>query len=376
MRQQEFTDTVRREFGESALAPPEPGDAARMARRVLETRTRRRQRRLVGAAAAAVVFALGAATIGTTQPTSSQVQAVPVTQWPARGSLAGNVGVVDRARWGWGGQAAQVVFAGSRPEVGTIVVLRSQDRDGGVRLAFLTGPDLQVQAELSIPADRLTAPAYGFVASAPDSGPATGVAVTAPQVDSATFTSGETQVADGLATAELPPTAAAWNTSLATGNPQHPIFGTLTSSAHDPAVSVGTVVRAGADAQFGVSGVTAKPGDVVATQAGFVGVITTGLDDFAVLKSNPDELSGPWGLRTVTASGESVTLIGTGGPTTVIPAGAGALHEGDRIVLTGFGRSAAVLALGTVHAGKNGSWLLQRAVPLPPDQSSVLLIHR
>ncbi|MEU4669826.1 hypothetical protein AB0F91_18030 [Amycolatopsis sp. NPDC023774] len=109
-------------------------------------------------------------------------------------------------------------------------------------------------------------------------------------------------------------------------------------------------------------------------------MITTGLDDFAILKSNPDELSGPWGLHTVTASGESVTLTGTGGrggaPTIVIPAGAGALQEGDRIVLTGFGRSAAVVALGTVHAGKDGSWLLQRAVPLPPHRSSVLLIHR
>ncbi|WP_432849093.1 hypothetical protein ACQPXB_00605 [Amycolatopsis sp. CA-161197] len=376
MRQQEFTDTVRRELGETALTAPEPGDAARMARRVLRTRSRRRQWTLVGAAAAAVMLALGAATVVTTQTTSSQVQAVPVTQWPARGSLAGNVDLIERARWGWGGPAAQVVFAGSRPEVGPIVVLRSQERDGGVRLAFLTGPELRVQAQLTVPSAQLTAPAYGFVASAPDGGPATGVAVTAPQVDTARFTSGETQVADGLATAKLPPTAAAWNTSLATGNPQHPVFGTLTSSAHDPAVSTGTVVRAGAAAQFGISGVDAKPGDVVATQAGFVGVITTGLDDFALLKSNPDELSGPWGLRTVAASGESVTVIGTGGPTTVIPAAAGALHEGDRIVLTGFGRSAAVVALGTVHAGRDGSWLLQRAVPLPPDQSSVLLIHR
>ncbi|MET7990643.1 hypothetical protein ABZU76_07005 [Amycolatopsis sp. NPDC005232] len=375
MRQQEFTDTVRRELGETALAPPEPGAAARMARRVLETRTRRRQRTLAGAAAAAVVLALGAATIVTTQTTSSQVQAVPVTQWPARGSLAGNVDLIERARWGWGGQAAQVVFAGSRPEVGTIVVLRSQERDGGVRLAFLTGPELQVQARLTVPAGGLAAPAYGFVASAPDGGPATGVAVTAPQVDTARFTSGETQVADGLATAKLPPTAAGWNTSLATGNPQHPVFGELITSAHDPAISTGTVVRARDDAQFGISGVDAKPGDVVATRAGFLGVITEGRDDFAAVKSNPGALSEPWGLRATTATGEPVTLTDTGSsvdsPAIVTPAGAGELHDGDRIVLTGFGHSAAVVALGTVHAGR-----LQRAVPVPPDGTEVLLIHR
>ncbi|QYN24273.1 hypothetical protein [Amycolatopsis sp. DSM 110486] len=375
MRQQEFTDTVRWELGETALAPPEPGDAARMARRVLGTRTRRRQRTLAGAAAAAVVLALGAATIVTTQTTSSQVQAVPVTQWPARGSLAGNVDLIERARWDWGGQAAQVVFAGSRPEVGTIVVLRSQEHDGGVRLAFLTGPELAVQAQLTVPAGRLTAPAYGFVASAPNGGPATGVAVTAPQVDTAAFTSGETQVADGLATAELPPTAAAWNTSLATGNPQHPVFGELSTSAHDPAISTGTVVRARDDAQFGISGVDAKPGDVVATRAGFVGVITEGRDDFAAVKSNPGALSEPWGLRATTATGEPVTLTDTGSsvdsPVIVTPAGAGELHDGDRIVLTGFGHSAAVVALGTVHAGR-----LQRAVRVPPDGTEVLLIHR
>ncbi|WIX80612.1 hypothetical protein QRX50_07545 [Amycolatopsis carbonis] len=375
MRQPEFTDTVRRELGETALAAPEPEAAARMAQRVLRTRARRRQRRLVGAAAAAVVLALGAATIVTTQSTSSQVQAVPVTQWPARGALADNLGLVERARQAWGTRAARVVFAGTSTEVGTVVVLSSVERDGEIRLAFLTAaPELQVRAQLSIPADQVMAPAFGFVSSEPDR--ALGVVVTAPGVTTAWFSSSaadtvSVQPVDGLAAAVLAPAAAAWNTAIATGGPQHPDFGELTSSSHDPAVSPGTVARAGTDTQFAVFGVDAKPGDVVATRAGLVGVVTTADGDLAGLNFTPPSL---WGLRTTTASGEPVTLTRVGSlvddPIAVTPAGPG-VREGDRIVLSGFGRSAGVVVLGTVHAGR-----LLRAVPTPPTGAKVLVIRR
>ncbi|WP_326567512.1 hypothetical protein VSH64_37635 [Amycolatopsis rhabdoformis] len=372
----EFTDTVRRELGGTVLASPEPGDAARMARRVLGTRARRRQGRLAGAVAVAVVLVLGVASVVTTA-TPGAPEAVAVTRWPARGALADNLGLVERARQAWGTRAAQVVYAGTSGEVGTVVVLSDPQPDGGVRLAFLTGtPELRVRARLAIPADQVLLPAFGFVAAEP--GRALGVVVTAPDVTTAAF-SGVTRPvtvhpADGLAAAVLAPAAAAWNTSIGTGDPQHPAFGVLTGSADDPTVSSGTVVRAAAAAQFVVSGVpgvsagAVKSGDVVVTRAGFVAVVTRTAGDLVVVNSTPV------GLRATTAAGVPVTLGGSSGrvddPITVTAAGA-EVRDGDRIVLSGFGRSAGVVELGTVHAGR-----LQRAVAVPADGAEVLLIHR
>lgn len=276
-----------------------------MARRVLQTRARRRQRTLVGGAAAAVVLALGAAAVLTTAagggaPEQFQTAAA-VTQGPVRGPLAGDIGLIKRAREAWtralpaatgGGMTPSVLLAGTTAAgaslSATAVLLRSRDSDGGTHLASMTGPltppaaaaapeqsELQVRAQMDVSAGQLTAPAYGFVASVPAPGGAApaapvsvGVAVTAPGVDTAWFTT--SAVDDEMSdTSSHPLTAAEHDAAEHCGRLEHvdrrrecrhPVFGTLAGSSHDPAISAVSVVRAGTNAQFAASGTDAKPG--------------------------------------------------------------------------------------------------------------------
>lgn len=299
-----------------------------------------------------------------------------------------------------------MLFAGHTPgnatDTATVVVLRDLDQAGNTTLAFLsslyapagTAPDptnLRVRAQMTVPGTALTAPAYGFVASAPVPGdpvpPAPvsrAVAIVAPGVSTAQFSTSAVDaemsdsanaVADGMIAVTLPPQAGGWNTQIVTGTGKSPEVAALGSGVTDPATTSVTVNPASPDGLATFTGSGARLGDVVTVQDGVLGVVTAVSGDSGTLDTHLARIPAAAGGRAETAvTALPVTLAQIGGGV-VVTAGPDVLREGNRIVLRGADAAASVNNLATVVPGADGTWMLQRSAALPTTAISAILIH-
>ncbi|MFI5593593.1 hypothetical protein ACIA5G_51805 [Amycolatopsis sp. NPDC051758] len=396
----DFATLLRTELAAASLPRPAVGEAASVAHRVLRTRARRRV--WTGAAVAAVVVVGGGVALATASGgDDAPAQPMAVTQWPARGPLAGDTALIGRAKLAWA-NASPAAAPGSEAAVplggqnATLVVLRRDDAAGRTSLGFMTTPSttgtpdtatLMVRAQVTVPGNAPAPAAYGFVVSRPapgDQAPASwAVALVAPGMSAARFSTSavEHEVAgtagsprNGLLTVGLPPQAAAWNTELAFGDRGERGIASLAAAADDPATRTVTATPR-LDGAFTVTGAAdAQPGDLLTLHDGLVGVVTSG----------GPSASASTDLTTLRTSGLSARTATTGRPVSIAPglgkqttvtAGPGVLHEGDRIVAGEFPGTAAAINLGTVHLTPDGTWLLRRDVWFPVTYTQATLVR-
>ncbi|GLY44471.1 hypothetical protein Amsp01_104940 [Amycolatopsis sp. NBRC 101858] len=385
------------------------GEAASVAHRAPRTQARRR-RLWPGVAVAAVVAVVvaggGAALVMASSGDEAPAQPVAVAQWPARGPLAGDTALVDRAKLAWAnaspagapGSEAAVLYAGPLGRQAgqnvTLVVLRRDDAAGRTSLGFMTTPSttgapdtatLMVRAQVAVSTSGPAPAAYGFVVSrsAPGAPGSWAVALAAPGMPTARFGTSvvEHGIAgtaapslDGLLTVDLPPQAAAWNTGLAFGDRGERGIASLVAAAGDPATRTVTATPR-LDGTFTVTGAAdAQPGDLLTLHDGLIGVVTTGGatagagTDLTTLRTS--------GLSSRTATADRPVGLAAGpGRLSTVTAGPGVLHEGDRIVAGGFPGTAALINLGTVHLTPDGTWILRRDVWFPVTPTRATLIR-
>ncbi|UOX88437.1 hypothetical protein MUY14_43310 [Amycolatopsis sp. FBCC-B4732] len=380
-------------------------EAASVAHRVLRTRARRRRRTSTGVAVAVVVLAGGGAVLATVPGgEEAPAQPVAVTQWPARGPLAGDTALVGRAKLAWAnagpagapGSEAAVLYAGPLGgQNATLVVLRRDDAAGKTSLGFMTTPSttgtpdtttLMVRAQVTVSTSAPAPAAYGFVVSRPAPGDQArgswAVALVAPGMPAARFSTSavEHEIADaagspldGVLTVDLPPQAAAWNTELAFGDRGQRGIASLAAAADDPATRTVTATPR-LDGTFAVTGAAdAQPGDLLTLHEGLIGVVTGGGPTASAGTALTSLRTSGLNARTATTA-RPVGLAGGPGEQTTVTAGPGVLREGNRIVAGGFPGTAAVINLGTVHATSDGTWILRRDAwfPVTPTQATLI----
>lgn len=307
---------IRTAFHAADIPPSDATVVIRRARQsALHHQQRRRSRLLAAGAAAAVIFLVGggvtALTVhaGHTQSAGSgatQVGAIPsVSGWTARGVLVGDHQLIAHARAiipGGNSNRAKVLYAGYLMDTtGRAVIFADQKVSGGdSTLYFVTSsleptaasqPRLLLRSSFKVP--QTQHPQYlGFVAA--ESGTARvsngfnnlAVALLAPGIRQATFNCALMESADtdsptpglsteGLIVDKLADGASPWNTEVRiTGVKQSK--GTLGGGGGNElppratlaADSSGTLSLVGAQADV-------KPGDLVDTPAGVIGVVTS-----------------------------------------------------------------------------------------------------
>lgn len=420
----DFSDTLRQNLAIAETPQPEVGQAQRVVRSVLHRRAQQRQRWAVAGAGLAVVLAVGGLTTVLDQaaPGSSVTSASsmsPITSWTPRGSLLGDAALIERAQQVWTQAAPRdltrpggptVLYAGpaidptAAPLVtATIVVMRDQDPEGHVTLAYVTSPlsakgspenrqSLSVRARATVPFGSENAPAIGFMATTPATGdeplPAPvsfGWALTDPSVTQAHFTTSivddemsdsANMVGDGAVAYLGPIEAGAWNTQIVVGTGDTATKVALTASVHDP-LTTPVTITAVADGTFQVTGVSAKVGDLVATQSGVLGLVASANASSAVVNPDLQATAASLGARAETAVTNKPGTLSTADDGTLSFSTTDTsyqLAKGNRIVLHGFATAATVLNLGRVTAGPAGTWTLQRSAPLPTGPTAGFLM--
>ncbi|MEV7550398.1 hypothetical protein AB0N89_12305 [Amycolatopsis sp. NPDC089917] len=407
----EFEQRLRQQYAAVAVPAIGAGESERMARSVLAAHARRWRRGAIAAVIAAIaVLGGGVVAVESLYALSrGQIQnATSVTQWPARGSLAGDTALAERAQQLWqrvtpptvdSGSAVTVLYAGPPPpgdtDMGIVVVLRGRDHAGRILLAFVTGTDpqhLRMRAQLHVPAGVPPAPAYGFVdglASPQSSRPTLALALTAPGVSAAAFTSSATDPGrssttnrspDGLITDRLPPPVRAYNTRVVATTADGEISGQLTGAGGDPTLTPVTLTGGGTRLHTTPDTAVAED-DIVVTPEGFVGLVRriddtgTGTRDVLV-DTDPTRLTPVVTETTPDLPGGTSVFLSPTATSIVVSAGGFLLAEGTRILLPGFSRptkGTITIDIGTVRAGPGGSRLLRRSVD--PADGPAILIH-
>lgn len=333
-------------------------------RRVHERRRVQRQHRIQAIAALSVVLVAvtGALMVYRGSAPGPQVPAAtqPVAEWPVRGSLAGDRDLIARAEQTWRASphrpsgAVRALFAGTPPYSGTanFAVVALASAEGSV--AFVTtavGRAVDTRSLLlrSVAPFSADQPAIGFIAARPEQkDEVTGVAfaLAAPGMASPELVSsavdfplgGPQPLSDGSMWQQVPPGVGAWNSVLDVRG-----FGSAApaSGLLDPAV--GPVRLRPVDDGLLAEG--ARPGDLVVTEAGVLGVVGQA--------GRLDTRLSAFGEVTVPRSGVTGTVADSGAFTPDGP-----VYPTNRVVLV---RGDVELVVGRV-IDVGGSWVVERAV--------------
>ena len=354
---------LRRESASVLVAAP---GVESVLRRVHERRRVQRQHRVQAIAALSVVLVAMAGALmvyrgWAPEPPEVQVATRPIAEWPVRGSLAGDRDLIARAEQTWRSSphrpsgAVRPLFAGTPPYSGTanFAVVALASAEGSV--AFVTTPvapqvDLSTLLLRAVSVVEPDQPAIGFVAVRPDRRDAfAGIAFTlaAPGLASPELTSSAIDFQDNPPTApqsdgsswrQVPTGVGAWNSAITAGS-----FGTaaLAAGLHDPETGPVALRRT----PEGLVAEGAKPGDLIVTADGVLGVATArGLVDTRLSALGQVEVALSKVTGTIDDSGAF--------------AAEGDVHPGNRVMVV---RGDVMVVVGRVVDAQDG-WRVQRAV--------------
>ncbi|MDQ3405944.1 MAG: hypothetical protein M3548_21555 [Actinomycetota bacterium] len=364
-------------------------------------KAQKRQRMQVLTAMAVVLVALTGAfvvVLRTPDPTN-QVAAQPVIDWPLRGDLAGDTGLLSRAEKVWR-EAQDLADKPIRPLYATrsphgeanmiLVVLASTGPDGSPRVAFVTTPTtirrepdatkLMLRAVTTVEPNQraigfiaatastqdqkgLSASGVAFALGAPNS---TNLKVRSSVLDDAYVAA---SVVHGGGLWQLLETGVgAWNSGVeASLAGTTPTLVQLAAGVDD--VDVAPVSLITDPNGLRAEGTDVRSGDMIATPTGVLGVVTgpNGLVDTRLTSLNSAGIVRTAISKVPGVLSDQTTFTPTG------PVRPGEIAPGNRVVLTDREREELVFTIGTLTSTKDG-WLLDRAAT--PDTTTAMRVGK